>query len=128
MTETYLKKQSGISIEMLRDSLEKSKISYKLETLVGDDKYFRVTIVKVRAELRELFNNNNIIPSIQQRTFDEEGNYIELSATYNFVVNNTDKLIPENDGNYIKLTKEFAQRIKRQMSPPIDRIRIIRED
>ncbi len=128
MTKIYLKRQSGISIETLRDSLERNKIYYTLETVVGDDKYFRVTIVKVRADPEELFKNQGIIPSVQQRIFKERENCIEINATYNFIVGNATDLIPENDGDHVKLTGELAQRIKQRRSPPIDKIKIFRED
>jgi len=131
MTEIYLKRQSGISIEMLRDSFERNKISHRPETTVGDDKYFRVSVVKIGVNLIELFNDYNIIPSIQQKTFNERENFIELYATYNLVVNNTDNQLPENDSNYIRLTDELVQRLQQQIqqrSQLIDRIRIISED
>lgn len=121
----FLKRHSGISLEVLTKKLNEYRIPYSLEIQKETEKYFRDTIVKVKKSLIDLFNDYNIISNVQLRQFNEEENCIELNATYNFLI------IPDNinfkiDENYVELTPEYAKKLDSSapVSRPIDRIRI----
>ncbi len=125
----FLKRQSGISLEFLIKMLEKHNIPYSLESQKTTDKYFRETIVKVSHRLIDLFNNYDIIPNVQLRQFNEKENYIDLYASYNFVIfsNNAN---PAIDEDYIEIIPEYAKKLEMEKkiptNQPMEKIRIIK--
>jgi len=123
----YLKRQSGVSLEVLMKIFDENKIKYSIKSQESNEKYFRETIINVKKNLRDLFYNNGIIPNVQLRQFNEAERCIELNALYNFVVPPPISIKLKIDENYVELKQEYLDILDSGKMPtnfPIDRIRI----
>jgi len=123
----YLKRQSGVSLEVLMKIFDENKIKYSIKSQESNEKYFRDTIINVKKNLRDLFYDNEIIPNVQLRQFNEAERCIELNATYNFVVQRPISIELKIDENYSELKQEYSNILNSGKMPinfPIDRIRI----
>ena len=77
--------------------------------------------------LKDLISRN-IIPSTQLTFYTEGDNYIELNATYNYLVSL--EINQKIDENHVEITEEYAKRLgdnnKTPTDWPIDKIKIFK--
>ena len=106
----YLKRISGLSLEVLKKRLQENRIEHCVERQDSSNEYFSDTTLKVRKNPRVIFNDPFIIPPSPLAHFDEEKNIITSCAAYNFLVSLTGNEI-SLDENILEITKEYAKRL-----------------
>ena len=130
MTQNYLKRQEGNDLGSLLKRLHERKINPTIKQKIGCGVYFRETVLHLSADLKELYRNFELlVESVNvKRHFNRTEGYIELEATYNFVVPTNNIEIKPTD-EYVEITEEIERALKLDKNPvprgiPIERILI----